>query len=263
MPVARCRRAVLTVNNWTEEEYTKLLRDFEACKYIIGKEVGGEDGTPHLQCYFEFPGQKTYASLRKLVPRGHWEKAKGNRVENIVYCSKEGDFVSNFPLPRRQRLLAQYMEVVWKPWQQDIVDIIEGPVDRRKLHWFHEPVGNTGKSFLAKYLFLKYDAIVCEGVRNDVFNQVKMWMEAHEDDQDPGVVIVDVPRCVDHISWHAIESLKSGMLYSGKYEGGVCVFEIPHVICFANVPPDLSRMSQDRWDIHLVPPNVMDGPAGS
>ena len=39
------------------------------------------------------------------------------------------------------------------------------------------------------------------------------------------------------------------MLYSGKYEGGICYFDSPHVIIFANSEPMMDKLSKDRWEI--------------
>ena len=59
------------------------------CKlYIIGNERGGLCDTPHLQGYCE---NKTKCRPMGLLDtkRIHWEKSKGTREENEVYCSKE------------------------------------------------------------------------------------------------------------------------------------------------------------------------------
>ena len=63
-------------------------------KYLcFGKEVGKENGTPHLQGYVMFK----YAVYRpskyfEQYGNGHFEVARGSAQQNIAYCSKEGDF---------------------------------------------------------------------------------------------------------------------------------------------------------------------------
>ena len=62
--------------------------------------------------------------------------------------------------------------------------------------------------------------------------------------------MLDIPRHqLDYVGYGALEQLKNGMIYSGKYEGGTCLFDNPHVIVFANEPPKIEKMSLDRWKI--------------
>nr|WAE42307.1 MAG: replication associated protein [Cressdnaviricota sp.] len=91
LPRNRARRWCFTLNNYTDDDVSLISLYFEKEKYFIfGKEVG-ENGTPHLQGYVEFNNQKDFSTLIKIIPRIHWEKAKGDRNSNIKYCSKDGD----------------------------------------------------------------------------------------------------------------------------------------------------------------------------
>ncbi|GAC77810.1 replication protein, partial [uncultured marine virus] len=147
--VCKYRAWVYTLNNWTDTEYTAIL---DYCKkgskkYIIGKEIG-ESGTPHLQGYIFSKNAIKFDTLKKVCDRLHLEKAKGSMQDNRKYCSKDLDFVSNIPIPRKERLLRDlYKGVIWKWWQQDIIDLVSGETDNRIIHWFWEPDGNVGKSF--------------------------------------------------------------------------------------------------------------------
>lgn len=143
-----------------------------------------------------------------------------------------------------------YSNITWKPWQQEVVDLCSGPVHNRKIYWYYERTGNVGKSFLAKFLCLQDGTIICSGKAADVFNQVNATIESG---QRPTLVIVDCPRtCLDFLSYTAIECLKNGLLYSGKYEGGVCIFPVPTVICFANEAPKREKLSADRWSVSRI-----------
>ena len=55
--------------------------------------------------------------------------------------------------------LCKQLEVVtplpaqpWYPWQQRILNKVQGPTERRKITWVHDAVGNRGKSYLTSYL---------------------------------------------------------------------------------------------------------------
>jgi len=88
-PNTRSRRWCFTLNNYTLEEKSHISALFQNSVYFIqGEEVGAE-GTPHLQGYVEFKHQKTLSALKKINKRIHWEIARGNRDQNIKYCSKE------------------------------------------------------------------------------------------------------------------------------------------------------------------------------
>jgi len=255
-----------TLNNYTDGEYNDLKTFFIEKKYdyIIGREIG-ESGTPHLQGYVYNRGKLYFNGLKKICNRLHIEKAKGNPQQNYKYCSKDGNFESNmkfkistddFIKSVEQNVFDdEYKNVTWKPWQQEILNIIETKPDNRTIHWYYETRGNTGKSFLTKYIALKYDVIIADGKKADIFNQVNVMMR--EQQKIPAVIILDVPRRNQgYVSYGVLEQLKNGMIYSGKYEGGRCIFEAPHVIVFSNSLPDTSEMSADRWHIVNIDENM-------
>lgn len=97
---------------------------------------------------------------------------------------------------------------------------------------------------------MKYDAIISNGKKDNVFNQINNWIQNHEEDEDPKIIIMDIPRYSnEYINYGMLEEIKNGMIYSGKYEGGICLFDYPHIFVFSNYPPDTDKMSEDRWNI--------------
>lgn len=255
IPLGRCRRWCLTLNNWTPSDYA-LLENIGAQYLIIGKEIGKKCKTPHLQCYLEFKNQKSFSSLKKTIPKAHLSKAKGSRQDNIKYCSKDGDYKSTFPLDQNNMKLMlikkYYSKTIWRPWQQKILNILDQEPDSRTIHWICDYKGNNGKSFLTKYIYCKYEnIIICNGKKENIFNLVKTFID--QNGGSPGTIICDIPRsCINYISYTALEKLKDGLFYSGKYEGGICCFDHPRVICFANERPNEEAMSSDRWNILTI-----------
>lgn len=79
-----------TVNNYSQDDYDKLLNYHEAGYVIIGKE--GKNGTPHLQGYMQLKTKKRITAMKKIHDKAHWEPANGTYDENKKYCSKEGDW---------------------------------------------------------------------------------------------------------------------------------------------------------------------------
>lgn len=88
---SRYRAWCFTVNNWTEDQVTKLQE--LPCNYmVIGKELG-EQGTPHLQGYLELENAKTFRALKKLLfDEIHLENQKGTAQQASDYTKKGGDF---------------------------------------------------------------------------------------------------------------------------------------------------------------------------
>lgn len=255
----RYRKYCFVIYNWTEtQKHTFLLKAVELAKwYVVGEEICPETGTPHLQGFVEWRNAMTWDNMRKVVSPGNIRVAKGDEQENLAYCSKDGIFTTNIVKKetRTERVLRlEYENVEWKEWQSNVLDLIDSQYgDRRTINWFWEPSGNAGKSFCTKYVICKYDPIVASGKTADIFNQVRTWLDAHKETDDPKLVIIDIPRCnLDYVNYQAMEALKNGALYSGKYEGGLCVFPCPVVIVFANAPPDLGQLSADRWNIHKI-----------
>lgn len=249
----KSRKWCLTLNNYNVSDIDTMTQWFKDNKftYIIGKEVG-EKGTPHLQIYIERKNAIRFNTLKKAFPKCHIEKARGTADDNYKYCSKEGNFNSNIKckMSRHSKLMMKYDNVVWKDWQQKVIDICDSKPDDRTINWFWESTGNVGKSFLAKYLVLKYNAIIADGKKDNIFNQINCNLEANK---DINVVLLDVPRYnMEYINYGCLEQIKNGMLYSGKYEGGVCLFDNPHLIVFANELPDTDKMSKDRWNVVCI-----------
>lgn len=247
----RFRRCCFTLNNWTSDELTQITDSFKSWRYIIGKEIG-EKGTPHLQGYVDFGGQVYFKTLQVIAPRAHWERAKGSERQNIIYCSKDDDYIIHgftIQISRKSRLMKKYDAVIWKDWQSDILDIINNDPNDRTINWIVDEKGANGKSFLTKYLYLKYDAIVANGKKDNVYNQINNWLILHPD-EDPRLIVLDIPRHnLEYINYGLLESIKNGLFYSGKYEGGICAFNSPHVFVFANVHPSMDKFTPDRWNI--------------
>lgn len=276
----RARRYCITLNNYTVEESDLISQAFKlhAKNYIIGKEIGEEKGTPHLQIFVEYTNQRTFSVVKAMVgDRAHIETAKGTLQQNWKYCTKDGDFETNMDesqfSPATKKLSAverakievmeDYEGVEWKGWQKKIIDILKTPCPKfdRKIHWFWEPDGNMGKSFLMKYLVcVNTGVVIGEGAMDNVMNQVNTLMQPKKGEgQIPRIVTIDCPRSsIKYVNYALLEKLKGGLIYSGKYEGGVCIFRAPHIIVMANSPPKKGEMSHDRWVITKITKEVED-----
>ena len=233
------KRWVFTVNNYTEEDIVSLVAVFSssAKRWIIGKEVGA-NGTPHLQGYVEWKSRQYGSKLS--VPtknRSHNEVARGSLKENYEYCKKEGVVVSEHGMPEEIEVIKELYE-----WQQELWDILSKKPDRRTVHWYWSEKGHNGKTELCRKVCVEMNAILVGGCAGDA----KCAVAAME--EKPKVIMFNVARG-GSISYPAIEVLKDGLFFSGKYESGMVKMNPPHVVVFANYPPDTDKLTEDRWRI--------------
>lgn len=98
MPRVRSKRWCFTLNNPTQEEKdftSSLIQNLEngatwKLTYLcIGKE---QVSTAHLQGYLEMSAKTSFSTMKKLLARAHWEKAKGSSKSASDYCKKDGDW---------------------------------------------------------------------------------------------------------------------------------------------------------------------------
>lgn len=249
----RSRKYTFTLNNYTENEYNDILNfvSQNLYQYVIGKEVG-ENLTPHLQGYIEHKNQIDFNLIKKVMPRAHLECARGSTKQNYKYCTKDSDFVTNIIIPPtpeeeyNEYMKEEYKDVEWKPWQQAVIDLINTTPSKRIVYWLWEEQGNEGKTFLAKYLDWKYDAIIANGKQADVFNQYREYLKTKQ----PKLAIIDIPRSHElYVCYSTLEKIKDGLCYSGKYEGGKLRIIPHHLLIFANFEPPQEMLSLDRWRI--------------
>ncbi len=244
-------RWCFTLNNYTDDEVSSIvpiLKEF--CKIAFFSKEVGESGTPHLQGYCEFKVKKRPISVfGSATNRIKWIKSKGDMKSNLDYCSKDSPLFFSVGIPKPIKTITPNM---FYNYQQEIYDIIQEEPDDRTINWFWESEGKTGKSSFTKYLCVRHRAIVLNGKASDCFNAILDYMNTNNGNA-PEIIIFDIPRCQsDYVSFQAIEKIKDGCFYSGKYEGGMCLFNPPHIICFSNYYPNYDAISSDRWNIKEI-----------
>lgn len=257
--LSQCKYWAGTLNNPTEEQQELLL---QKCLgpgiqgFVFQSEIGGDGednaGTPHLQIHIEFE-KKARPTQFFGIKEIHWSTCR-NVAASRAYCQKE-DTRTAGPwyggTVRRMRPLTVLEPARFHPWQAKMDAELGDEPNDRKIVWLWEQEGSVGKSAFAKYLVVKRDAIVLSGKTADVFYGVQQYIEKHS--MGPEIVVLDVPRSMlDYINYQSIEKIKDGMFFSGKYEGGMCIFNAPHIVVMSNAEPDLDKMSADRWDVREI-----------
>lgn len=251
------KKWILVLNNYDYKDCDSI-REFvmEKCRYAIIAREKGEEGTPHLQGYFELTKKNRPVSLMKKYSdhkRWHFEKAKQSKEINMQYVLKDGDIM--FQWPRNWAELKLY----W--WQKDLLKELKKEPDDRTIRWIYEEAGCAGKTTFQKYIYnMMNGVIVVSGKLADMKNGVAKYEE--KTGLVPRIVLINIPRVsAEYVSIAGIEAIKDMFFYSGKYEGAMVCGPNPHVVCFANSGPPYGDMSEDRWmvtDISEEPPCFYD-----
>lgn len=229
-------------------ETIEQILSHECDWYLFQEEVCPETGRDHLQGTLKWKSRKRRTQCVKIIMGANWNPTI-SISSSIVYCSKElskkiggGRWYRGITVPEPIRVCEPY------GWQLDVLNIVASEPDERTIHWFWEPTGNVGKSQLCKYLVVKNGAIMLSGKSADMFHLLSKTKVS-----DIKCIIVDASRDDCHfINYSAIEKIKNGLIFSGKYDGRQLVFNSPHIIVFANSPPDEERLSKDRWHITKI-----------
>lgn len=227
-----------------------LILDTKKCDYYFGLEICPETKKKHLQGYIEFHSKQRpieYIGIKEI----HWEKARGDRLDNVKYCSKDGKVFTNtnWKIPKPLKDPMEGKEFKW--WQKEIIDMINTDCNEgRLIYWYWEKKGGCGKTSLAKHICMKYNAIYVNGKSADVKCGIQLMGEKN---LFPDICIFGYPRSKEeYTNYASLEEVKDAIFFSGKYESGMVMYNNPHVIVFANFAPDISTITKERWVIKEI-----------
>lgn len=240
----RYRKWCFTLNNYTRVDIDTIKQEFKDDKYCFQEEAG-ENKTEHLQGYVEFTNARTFASLKKKIPRAHWEKARNPEAAEAYCCKEEtriGEIFTN--IFKKKIFHTKNFDELY-PWQKNILTIIEEQPDDRTIHWFWEPTGCRGKTIVIKYILKHYPfaTFTCATKSADILSIA---------DEEKNIYLLNFTRSQEGFApWNALEQLKDGLISDSKLKkkSRNIVMDSPHVICFANWPPDQGKLSEDRWKV--------------
>lgn len=232
-----------TVNNYSEEEYSSIVSMCECSNdlfYVIGKEIG-ESGTPHLQGFIcKKDSNKKFRMklfeelfIRDGVKCMRCFRAKGDKFQNLDYCSKDSEFITNIQKPKTAKVYEDWSKY---PWALSLIEVLKGEPDERTIYWVVGEQGK-GKSAFMRYCVRFFNGIILNGSSSNMKNGI---IEYHKSNGVyPNLVLSNIPfdKDLDRITYSGYEDIKDMLFYSGKYEGGMVEGPQPHFIIFANGLP--------------------------
>lgn len=93
MPVRQLKRICFTLNNYSEDDETRIQSNVELYQYAIyGREEAPTTGTRHLQGFINFKRRESFNRIKDIIGQNaHIELARGSDQQNKTYCSKDGN----------------------------------------------------------------------------------------------------------------------------------------------------------------------------
>lgn len=257
-----------------------LKKEFDNEKYALAAvayETGEQGIHPHWQIYFETVEvcrmkQIFSSAMEEKQYPFHIELAKGTRSANLNYVyatHKQHEigwihYAKGHEQPQSYKRLGsrKTKNILWlrdnmKPWQKWVTAKVTTGADYRDILWIFESKGNTGKTYLAKYLHFLHGAIITGGRSGDMKHAIARWKQITG--HYPVTIIIDLARSdsIPKSGYKAIEQIKNALFFSGKYQSGmVASCNPPNIVVFANHPPKTENMSSDRWIVKTICPET-------
>lgn len=214
-----------------------------------------EESTKHLQGCISFKTKGRPFNLfrgEKFSGKTHWEpKGKYSSLDEMRFycCDPQKRMKDGIVYMRGYTPPVKYVCELQKfyKWEEDIINLLKTTPDDRSIYWYWENNGCRGKTTFCKYIFTHFEKVVTvSGKASDMKNCIVSYLDKNK--YLPVIVLVNIPRSkADYVSYEGIESIKDMFFYSGKYEGGMVCGANPHVIVMGNSPPEMDKLSIDRW----------------
>lgn len=237
-------------------------RKTPATEFGYQEEIGLKSKKEHIQGYVAFENAVWNTALIKYAP-AYYINMRGTILQNETYCSKDesksrkpGGFRRIFP---EKYVLEDPMEgLTLHQWQKTMLEILESKPDKRTIHWWWSKAGGAGKTTFKNYLVDKYENKLLtfdETIKpSDAYYILAANVEKKE---YPTMIIWDMSKDTNwfYFKYRMLEQFKNGCITSGKYMGTRIRINPPHIFVFANRPPEIHRMSDDRWSISEIVDN--------
>jgi len=144
----------------------------------------------------------------------------------------------------RRRLDGEFL----RDWQVDLEkELLEEPGDR-KIVFVVDSVGNSGKSFFCRWFLENH------GAKTQVLSAGKEVDLSYMVEDFKSIFLFDISRGrLEYLQYSILEALKNGVVQSTKYASMSKILHgRAHVVVFTNEHPDMTKLSEDRYDIREI-----------
>lgn len=147
-----------------------------------------------------------------------------------------------------------------RPWQKNLEEVLDGPIDDRSIYFIVDEDGNGGKSWFSEWYRQKHPR---DTIKVRPGKKADMVAAATSYGFHPRVLILDAPRSKQSrksgsddvesaLMYDFLEEMKDGEILSSKYGSYMWRFKKPHVVVMTNIEPDMAKLSLDRYRIITV-----------
>jgi len=240
-----------------------------AKRYTFQLESGEASGYLHYQGRFSLIKKHRKSELMKMfgeMPVPNYLEPTVNATYyagDLFYVSKEETRVEGPWDERVQEFFMpyQYEGILDKlhPFQQTIWNSCDHR-NPRGINFIYDPEGCRGKSSIASIIEIHGRGIDIPPV-NDMKELLQVVCdECYERTRDPKCMLIDMPRALDksrlYGMFSAIEQIKKGKLYDMRYSYKKWWIHAPQIWVFSNIAPELSMLSNDRWNVWIIDDNL-------
>lgn len=135
-----------------------------------------------------------------------------------------------------------------RDWQVGLKDELLGQADERKIIFYVDSVGNSGKSWFCRWMLENHSEttqILSAGKEQDLAYMIEEYKH---------IFLFDISRGrLEFMNYSILEMIKNGYVQSTKYASAVKQLpKAAHVVVFTNEHPDLTKLSEDRYDVREI-----------
>lgn len=239
MTAPRWYDVTLPRENMNDLDLQNFIEGLGVDRYAYGREIG-ESGYEHYQIRYVLKNPSVWdAQKKKWSTVGGHVTPTSEMGHNFNYVEKEGNFYRSW-----EGVIGKFATIQLRPWQGMAVASLKEQNDRQVTVIIDEE-GNHGKSWLGKYIEATH-----MGDYMPMMSDHKEWV-AYAMAFPRKCYVIDVPRAESiqqkKAMWTAIEQLKNGCLYDGRYSPRKMWIDPPKLLIFANEEPPFDTLSRDRW----------------
>ena len=214
----------------------EFIKNHDIHKWIFAKETGS-GGYEHWQ--IRLSTSASFEEVQSAFYPAHIEKS----TEWGEYERKEANFVCSEDTI--DILRCRYGRL--RKNQSTILREVEQQSDRG-IHVVYDPNGNSGKSFLCRWLYERNIGFYVPPTVRTTQGIIQYVASGYRGQR---IIVIDIPRSSKWTNelYEGIEAIKDGLVYDTRYSAKMRDIWGVKILCLTNTRPQLEALSLDRWTI--------------